>query len=495
MTGPADVPALSLAAVASAGRTLDAPFALTLAGAGANPAAALTVRCVSVLRLLPGRRLVAGVEVAGTSAVLKLFLGGGARRYCQRERRGCALLAAAGVATPTVLDELCAPAGSAVAAYGLLFEYLPEARPLDAADDAGVAAAAAELGRLHEHGCRHRDLHLDNFLRVAGSARPFVIDGDAVRRSRTGPLSPGRSRDDLAVFCAQRSALADRRLEPVLESYAQGRGWPPERARGERLVELAAAVRRQRRARLRRYRRKCQRDCSEFVCERGWRRYRVAVRAAWEEGLADLVETLWRAPESVFDGAEILKAGNSATVIRVPLGAGSCVVKRYNLKGPWHALRRNLRGMTRFRRSWVYGQALNLLEIPGARPLALMERRFGPLRGVAYLILSDLGSTDLAGEVDRVGLADERLEQVVQLFRSLQAAGLSHGDTKATNFLVSGGKLHLVDLDAMRDGAHGLADDAARFLDNFAHLPEVRERVRIALAKVPGIDLRKGAGR
>jgi Ser/Thr protein kinase RdoA (MazF antagonist) len=192
----------------------------------------------------------------------------------------------------------------------------------------------------------------------------------------------------------------------------------------------------------------------------------------------------------------VLKAGNSATVIRAEVGARRCVVKRYNVKGPWHALRRSLRIIPRFRRSWLNGQRLHLLAIPTARPLALVERRWGPGRGVAYLVMEDLsdpgvgGPRDLAEEV-RSGVAAERVDQVVALFQALQVGELSHGDTKATNFLVDAhDRLCLIDLDAMRSGRRALAGDVARFLDNFAGRPALRRRYAEALraAGLPGTE-------
>ena len=49
----------------------------------------------------------------------------------------------------------------------------------------------------------------------------------------------------------------------------------------------------------------------------------------------------------------------------------------------------------------------------------------------------------------------------------LRSAGLCHGDTKASNFIVYQDRVHLIDLDAMRMAARGFEDDVARFLDNW----------------------------
>lgn len=470
------LPRLTAADLAATGRALPEAFELALATTtpdaaerGRAEGSTLVLQCESVLRLLPGRRLVARVRVDGAERVLKLFFGRGARRYFRRERRGCEALRAAGVATPTLVGAVCGDAG----ARGLLFDWIGDARPLDPFDQGGLEAAAAELARLHAGGWRHADLHLDNFLAAPGLGRPHLIDGDGVR---PGDVRPAAAIEDLATFCAQRPPRADDGLDGIRRAYAAARGWPE--GEGPSATALTEALGRQRRVRLQRYLAKSQRDCSEFRVERRWRRCLLAVRARWSEDLAALL----RDPEAAFAGAEVVKAGNSATVFRVRLGGGNCIVKRYNLKSAGHALRRNLRGLPRFRRAWAFGQGLALLGIPTARPLALLERRAGPWRGVAYLVMEDVGRQHLAGEIAASGLTEQRLAQVVALFTDLARAGLTHGDTKATNLLVDGAALRLVDLDAMALDDRGRGADLERFLDNFEAGSETRRRFAAAFA-------------
>jgi len=483
------LPELTAGAVAAAGRNLPERFVLTLDSAadGALPSAdagraRMRLECREILRLLPGRRLVARVAAAGRPAILKLFVGPGARRYWARERRGCRLLAGAGVATPGIVAELHTGADEAPGvhrAHGLLLEYLREACPVSAEDAGSVARAAAQLARLHAAGCRHGDLHLDNFLTVPGSATVYLIDGDGVRRCWTGAPGRRRCRDDLGMLCAQCPPLADDRLSEVYAAYARERGWPTGGdSFADSVARLAATTRVQRRRRLQRYLAKTQRECSEYVCRRDWQRYLLAVRDAWDDALAAFAED----PEAAFRSGEVLKAGHSATVARVCLGGRVCIVKRYNLKSRWHAVRRVMKPMARFRLAWLNGQRLHLLGIPTARPLALLECRWGPVRGVAYLVMEDLGDLDLASEVAGTGLSDIRLAQVIDIFRALQLAGLSHGDTKASNFLVGPAGVAVIDLDAMADSPAGQARDRRRFLANFDDRPDVRRRAAAAMA-------------
>lgn len=483
MTGDApELAALSVADLAAAGRDVPARFVVRLviepqAGTRAPLAAGTAVRCEEILRLLPGRRLVARVRTGGgRRAVMKLFLGAGARRYCRREWRGCAIMARAGTATPHFLGRVRAPADDPGTGFGLLFDYVSDARPLDPGDGRPFEAAAAALGRLHEGGALHRDLHVDNFLCTSGGV--LLVDGDGVRPAWFRRVSRRTGLAGLARLCAERPPSADADLERVYERYAGARGWTGEAAaRRGGASALKRLTRAQRRIRVRRYLAKAQRECTEYHCRRSLRRYFVCVREQLDDGLRRFAAD----PESVMAQGRVLKAGNSATVVRARIGGRPLIVKRYNHKSFRQALRRALRPLPRYRRAWINGQGLRLLEIPTARPLALVECRAGPFRGRAYLVMEDLGDLDLATEVRDSGLSPARLAQVVALFETLATAGLVHGDTKASNFLIADDRVHLVDLDALSCRGSP-AEDRRRFLANFSD--DVRARVEAAFTAV-----------
>ncbi len=174
--------------------------------------------------------------------------------------------------------------------------------------------------------------------------------------------------------------------------------------------------------------------------------------------------SLSRALLNALATAEVIKDGNSATVFRLELGGELVVVKRYNVRSLGHRLRAWFR--PRSRRAWRNGHALRLLQIPTAEPLALLERHRGPFSAECHLLMRDLGVLDLATETRTSGWRPGRLRQIVNLFQQLAAAGLSHGDAKATNFLVHNDRVHLIDLDSLRP-CRTLAIDIHRFLGNF----------------------------
>ena len=95
--------------------------------------------------------------------------------------------------------------------------------------------------------------------------------------------------------------------------------------------------------------------------------------------------------------------------------------------------------------------------------------------------MPDYGTQDIQAEVASRGWEAPLLNRVVRIFRDLQAAGLQHGDTKASNFLVRGDEVRLVDLDGMREHP-GSAADIARFVDNFDADARLQIRAQFAAA-------------
>ena len=448
---------LDLAGLRAAQHTLAAPFDLTLTAVESGP---LTLRCEEIFRLLPARRLVARVHWQGGPAVLKLFFDKLAQRYIERELAGLAKLMQAGIASPAILGQVNLLGG----ARGLLFNYLPGATAIHWRDTESIETTAHMLADLHARGIWQDDLHLDNFLKCSDGV--FAIDGDGVRSQRS-PLSEKRSFANLGVLLAQRPPGEDDSIDRIGRVYCARRGWS---SPGERLSRLRAALVAQRRNRVRRYLAKVQRDCTSFSVARNFGEYRVCIR----ERLPDLGNLL-EAPETSMAVGTSLKTGNSATVVRVAISPSeSVVMKRYNVKNVLHGLRRALKPRARFRLAWINGQRLQFLNIPTARPLALIEKRAGPWRGVAYLLAEDLGDLDLLAEVRRRGLSARRCAQVTEIFVNLRRVGLTHGDTKASNFLVYDDRLFLIDLDAMVEGTQGQKKDLERFLQNW----EAPERQR-----------------
>lgn len=441
-----------------AGRTVPTPFAIDLDG---NQR--LIMR--RTLRVLPGRRIAGLAELDGAPVFAKLFIAAdGAERHWQREHHGKSAMAARRIATPPVI----AAGPLAAGGHYLITEYLPAARALAATERPEHLEAAFEvLGRMHAVGLVHDDAHLGNFL--LDDATVQVIDGDAVRDA----ASDDELRQNLALLLAQLPADAEAALhDRLLASY---------RAGNSRLAiddgQLTRQVNDARERRLADYLSKCVRDCSRIQVDRNRGAF-----VAMARNEADFLGPIVADPDRWLASGFPLKQGNTATLALIEHEGRKLVIKRYNIKGLAHALSRCWRP-SRAWHAWLEGHRLRFLGIATPRPLALIERRFGPLRGRAWLIVEHCAGSSLAEHPPTA----THLKPVVDLFARLSAACVSHGDMKATNLLWDGERICLIDLDATRQHRsmasyrRAWRKDRVRFLRNWPADPDLTRALSAAL--------------
>ncbi|MBZ9663651.1 serine/threonine protein kinase [Pseudomonas sp. LMG 31766] len=458
---------MRLASLVDVGRTPALPLLIELEGAG-------SIQLLSLLRVLPGQRYVGRAQWQGREVLAKLLVGDKAERHFARELRGVQLLAERGLKTPELLVH-----GSTPGEGGwLLFEFLDDASSLGDAwqalahlawpDDARLQVlgeALAAIAGLHRQGLWQEDLHLDNLLRHQGSL--YLIDGGGVRAETPGqPLSRDRVLANLGVFFAQFPSALDPFIEELLVHYLL--------VNGEHALPLEAllkAVAKARGSRLHHFMGKLGRDCSAFCAWRGASRLQV-VRREEEALLARLLAD----PDAAIAAGQSLKRGGSSTVARVDQGARQLVIKRYNIKGMLHWLKRFWRP-SRAWHSWCEGNRLVFLGIATPKPLAVLECRTLWLRRRSYLVTEHASGVDIItrfascapGELP----AEAELRALDDLFAALLRERISHGDLKGSNILWQDGRWMLIDLDAMQQHrragsfAPAYAKDRARFLRNW----------------------------
>lgn len=418
-----------------------------------------------VVRTLPRRRFSGFATWRGLQVFAKLFIGRRAKIHWKREERGLRALQDASIFAPRILHS-----GRVEGGYVLISERIVEGKTADdswndAADDDArielVRRLAATLAAHHNAGLRQTDLHLHNFL-VADEII-YTLDGAGIVAKK-----PERQNalDNLALLLAQVHRRFDIHSASIYSGYARQRGWSVERGEVE---SLAARVEKARSRRLREYLLKTFRECSAFKCEKTFYRFTVYDRSCDSTELRRLLAD----PDSAFCGA-LLKIGNTSTVAKISPDSREFVIKRYNIKGAWHGVKRALR-RTRAARSWANAHRLRFYEIATAKPIALIEKRHGPLRSTSYLITEFVPGPNVLEFLAAApaGHAEEVVQKTAALLFALRSLGLSHGDMKATNIVIREGEPVLLDLDSMRTHRSAAAlrraiiRDARRLLANW----------------------------
>ncbi|MBA1295179.1 serine/threonine protein kinase [Pseudomonas lurida] len=479
---------MRLSELKNVGRTPSLPLTLELADA-AGPG---QLQLLSLLRVLPGQRYVGAAVWRGRAVLAKLLVGSKAARHFQRELSGVRLLAEQGLTTPLLLaDGLQEGEGG-----WLLFEFIEGAQsladawqtveglpPLADEQTAVLAEALGAIAQMHTKGLWQEDLHLDNLLRQNGKL--YLIDGAGIRAEEPGkPLSRNRVLENLGVFFAQLPKNLEPFTEELLVYYLLGNG--------EHALPLEALEKQVRKVsawRLKDYLDKVGRECTLFSVERG----AFGLRAIRREEVPAMLPVLEQA-DALLEQGHLYKTGGAASVARVEVAGRPLVIKRYNIKGFTHWLKRFWRP-SRAWHSWREGNRLAFLGISTPKPLAVLEKRFLWLRSRAYLITEYLPGPDIierfAPFVEHGDAPENELQALDRLFAELIRERISHGDFKGHNLFWHEDRWALIDLDAMcqhrslASFAPAYAKDRARFMRNWPQDSALYQLIDERLPKQP----------
>lgn len=214
---------------------------------------------------------------------------------------------------------------------------------------------------------------------------------------------------------------------------------------------------------------------------------------------ANLIERI----DPLLHAGQVIKDGDACHVSRLVWNHKDVVVKRYNHQGLIHSLRHTLK-KSRARKAWLHARRLAALSIATPRPVAYIEHRRGFLIWQSYLVteyvegqmLYDFIRDDKIPEQQRL----DTMRRVVELLDELWKHGITHGDLKHTNVLVTESGPVLTDLDAM--AAHRWKvlykskrkKDMERFLRKTSESPQLHDHCRMLVsnATVPAKNLTGG---
>jgi tRNA A-37 threonylcarbamoyl transferase component Bud32 len=423
----------------------------------------------TVLRALPDQRYSGFAQWRGREVFVKLFVGRRARIHWHREETGLRALIAAKINTPAILHSGAAQNGYVLVTERLgnaqTYEQLWQKAPDDHARRELLHALCGVLAQHHTASLRQTDLHWNNFVRVQQEI--FSVDGAGIVKRK---VNRGAALDNLALLLAQIYPRFDAFADTAYHHYAGLRGWTSQQSDVKDLRERIAKMRLRRK---KEYLEKIFRDCSAFKCDSSFSRFTAYDRDFDTPALREFLAN----PDSAFSG-EVLKKGNTSTVSRMVIDSQKLVVKRYNIKSFWHGLKRALR-RTRAEHSWKNGHLLAFYGIATAKPIALIEKRFGFLRSTSYFIAEYIEGPNCR---DYLPSAPPHLQlkigrKIAALLNALDHLKLRHGDLKATNILIRYETPFLLDLDAMQESASAAARrrDRERFMRNWDDLPALRQ--------------------
>ena len=422
--------------------------------------------CYKVLRLLPGKRLVVAAQSEQQHVVVKLFAAAEkGQRELEREYEGHRLATEAGVSVP----ELVFAGDNQQGCLMVIYRYIEDGQTLSqlSVEDRKhyLAKLFACISQLHKYGIYQHDIHLDNFLSAENEL--YLLDLSSIKKQRPGEgLTERQSLKNLARLVAQFTLDEHDNLLPYIKDYFRSRGATYNAVAQANFIKLCRQAWQKRKNN---YLKKCFRNCTMTQYYSHSTR-QAAFRSDFLSGdTTEFIDNI----EKIIAAGTILKAGNSATVVKTTIAGQDIVIKRYNIKGWQHALKRCLQP-SRAAVSWRNANLLAFMGIATPRPLGFIEIRKMGLRNTAYFISEYRPADDMLTCYQQRAPSEEELQQLKQLFQRLRFAKVSHGDLKATNLLIDEqGRILLIDLDAMRQHPckrsfdKAFSKDEARFLANW----------------------------
>jgi tRNA A-37 threonylcarbamoyl transferase component Bud32 len=443
-----------------------------------------------VVRVIPKRRLVAFGLWQGKQVAIKIFFDSKlALQQMEKDIAGINLLKKNKIPTPELWYQ-----GNTKdkKIYVLIFERLVTAKNLqqiwqekNTIDEVFpyLELAIVEIATQHVLGLVQSDLHLKNFL--LNDKTIYTLDGAQIEFS--AELLPKKpSMNNLALFLAQLGIDTEIYQEKLFRHYAKARGWS---LKSEDIHELFILIAKWNNQRWKKFAKKIFRDSSDYVHMHTWGS--TAMYDRFFEG-PELIKFL-SYPHAAFyhPTAKLLKAGNSATVIKITLDQRELVIKRYNMKSIWHRLRRCLRE-TRARKCWRLAQKLSLFAISTPRPVAFIEHTHFGFRGKSYYVTEYVKAIHAGEYFTFYQSQDEKIstmiKRITRLLKNIIKLEITHGDLKITNILVDRTEQPvLIDLDGAVEYAtlSGLKKawrkEITRFLSNFHYHRSLREKFETAL--------------
>lgn len=436
---------LSSRELTAMGRYIPTPFNLAVADENGD----FEIRIDSILRVVPGKRLVALSHWQNRIVIVKLFFHSSRwKRKILRDLNGINLLRQAKIPTPNLLLQTTTTDKKA----GLLIiEYLHQGVSLatlfqeanDEQEKKDILHLTIKcIASCHQAGVWQKDIHLDNFMLSSGTV--YVLDGGDIK-AKESSLNLVASLENLAMFVAQFPVELDEEWPSLIDTYRKHRA----NFSGNDYDGFPARIIKARQKRLTTFEDKLNRSTTATRCEQSARSFYVYDRSIHSRELERFISD----PDSFIDKEKLLKDGNSSTVALIQIAQRDYVLKRYNIKGFWHGLARGFRH-SRARNSWCNASVLEMLGVATAHPyLYLEERAFWFFRRRAYFLCEYLQADDLGTAWQKQETGLEREEEIIALFRKLFRIlfdyRISHGDMKATNFLIKDKQLYVLDLDVM----------------------------------------------
>ena len=190
---------------------------------------------------------------------------------------------------------------------------------------------------------------------------------------------------------------------------------------------------------------------NKFIIKQNFTSRTVYEKKFISPALQDVLEN----PESFLYSSTtpVLQNNFKSRIGVIDIDGKKLVIKRHNYKSRWQQFKRYFR-RTKSSRSWYFSQLLMQNKVSIPHPIAYIEKRIGPLRGMSYFMYEYVegiqGEEYLRSMSNSPEEAAHVITAILDIIDSMQDLQLIHGDIRLANFIFRKEKLYLLDFDDVR---------------------------------------------
>lgn len=412
-----------------------------------------------VYRILPNKRVVCRAKWNNQTVLAKIFQKS-SQHTIEKEKQGTALLQSNNILSPPLINEWLASDCCI-----LFFEFLWDGVTLDSAwkENKTIDFRHSLLDKIialtitmHQKDLIQTDIHLGNFFLIAEAL--YLLDPGSIE-SNTNDTA---KQQNLALLCAQLMPTDWGYFFEVLAKQI------PNIDKERFFLDVNKAWEK----RKKNYLKKIFRNCSSVVFEKSGDSIVACHRSFYTPAVQKLLEN----PNFAIEHGEILKDGNAQTVCKFSVDGHELVIKRYN---PINPIKTFFRQFIRNRaeNSWYFSHLLQMLGVSIPAPVAMVIKRKNWFETTSYFISEYIPCRSSHKVLHKNPPSKSVMLAFEQTFKTLQRAGIVHGDAKPHNWLTDNEKIWLIDYDAMRICHRKTShNDIERFLRGWERYPDLHRQ-------------------
>lgn len=185
-----------------------------------------------------------------------------------------------------------------------------------------------------------------------------------------------------------------------------------------------------------------------YCYEQSFNKFTLFNKTLATSQLLDIIKS----PDSYLNKKKnIIKDNEKRTIAKLEVDFGTIILKRYNFKGVYDWITKCPFRSSKAYRAWYYQHKLLKHGVATTKPIAIIEKRWGPFWLQTYTISEYIEGKPLSSEQDQLNHLSYKpiCKQLIKYLNVFYHLKLLHRDLVARNIIINGENIAIIDLDEM----------------------------------------------